>query len=63
MPKVVTQDTPEMEGALVIGVLGVELFTSTTIGFVAKPSVGIGAVPHEGLIVIELPSHISRVLG
>jgi hypothetical protein len=60
MPKVVTSDTPEMEGALVIRVVGVELSTLTTIGFAAELRVSMGAVSYRGLVVMELPSHTSR---
>jgi hypothetical protein len=63
MPKVITPGTPEVEGTLVVGVVGVELSTSTTIGFVAKPSVGTGAVSHGGLAAMELLSHTSRASG
>jgi hypothetical protein len=63
MPKVVTPGTPEMEGALVIGVVGVKLSTLTTIGFMAKLRVGTGAVSYGGLTVIELSSHTSRASG
>jgi hypothetical protein len=63
MPKVVTSGTPEVEGALVVGVVGVELSTLTTIGFVAEPRVGTGTVSHRGLAVMELPSYTSRASG
>jgi hypothetical protein len=63
MPEVITPGALEVEGALVIGVVGVELSTLTTIGFSAEPSVGMGAVSHGGLAVMELPSHISRASG
>jgi hypothetical protein len=63
MPEVVTPGTPEVERALVIGVVGVELSTSTTIGFAAKPSAGTGAVSCGGLAAMEFPSHTSRASG
>jgi hypothetical protein len=63
MPEVLTPGTPEVEGALVIGVVGVELSTSTTIGFVAKLSMGTSAVSCGGLVALEFPSHISRASG
>jgi hypothetical protein len=60
MPEVITPGTPEVEGAEVVGVVGVELSTLTTIGFVAKPSAGMGAVLCGGLVVMEFLSHTSR---
>jgi hypothetical protein len=63
MPKVVTPGAPEVERALVVGVVGVKLSTSTTIGFAAKPSAGTGAVSCGGLVAMEFPSHTSRALG
>jgi hypothetical protein len=63
MPEVITPGTPEVEGALVIGVVGVELSTSTTIGFPAKLSTGTGTVSHGGLAAMEFPSHTSRASG
>jgi hypothetical protein len=63
MPKVITLGTLEVKGAEVIGVVGVELFTLTTIGFAAKPRVGVGTVSHRGLAAMEALSHTSRVSG
>jgi hypothetical protein len=63
MPKVVTPGTLKMEGALVIGVVGVELSTLTTIGFAAELRVSMGAVSYGGLVAMELPSHTSRASG
>jgi hypothetical protein len=63
MPKVITPGAPEIEGALVVGVVGVELSTSTTIGFPAEPSVSMGAVSRGGLAAMEVLSHTSRALG
>jgi hypothetical protein len=63
MPEVITPGTPEVEGTLVVGVVGVELSTSTTIGFVAELSAGAGAVSRGGLAAMEFLSHTSRASG
>jgi hypothetical protein len=63
MPEVITPGTPEVEGALVVGVVGVELSTLTTIGFAAELRAGVGAIPYRGLAAMELPSHTSRASG
>jgi hypothetical protein len=63
MPKVITSDTLKVEGTLVIEVVGVELFTLTIIGFVAKLRVGMGTISYRALIIMELLSHISKALG
>jgi hypothetical protein len=63
MPEVITLGTPEVKGALIIRVVGVKLFTLTTIGFAAKLRVDTNTVSCEGLTIMELPSYTSRALG